>query len=530
MLAQKDYLKLAEEMLSRARAKESLHEFARQAWPHVEGDTPFIDGWHIGAICEHLEAVTRREIRNCLINIPPRCMKSTLISIMWPAWIWATSPSEQFLFASYAQALSTRDSVKCRRLIESKWYADRWSNVYKLVGDQNTKIKYENDKAGYRIATSTNASVTGFGANFLVIDDGNNAGDAQSDARRDTANSWLDGVWSTRLNDPKRDCRVIIQQRIHENDMTGHILANDTEHKWTHLCLPMEYVPGRKSRTIILPSTKEKKWEDPRTLEGELLWPQRIGIKELEQLKNDLGSQYAISGQLQQSPSPDKGGIIKADYFKWWKHPRPPQLETVIMSLDTAFGEKEQNAYSAATIWGLYQDKHKVFNVVLLTMWRARCEYPDLRKQIIRLTADYRDHNLDDPIKPDGHHKVDRIIVEAKASGISLIQDLLRAGLPAIKFDPTKFGDKVQRVRLITHYLEVGRVWVAAQGPEYKKLRKSADLFVSQCLMFPRGESRDLVDTMTQLLLYLSRSGWITHENISHEPDYSEGYRSAPFY
>lgn len=458
---------------------------------------------------------------------------STVVSICWPAWVWINCPSEQFLFASYAHQLSMRDSVKCRRLIESDWFKRRWGDVFHLLGDQNTKVKYENNKAGYRIATSTGASVTGFGANFLVIDDGNSAGDVQSDARRDTANSWLDGVWSTRLNDPKRDCRVIIQQRLHENDMTGHILKNDTDKNWTHLCLPMEYVGARKCKTIMLPSTKGKVWEDPREIDGELLWPQRIGPKELQKLKNDLGSQYAISGQLQQSPSPDKGGILQADYFKWYKFNRPPKLDNVIMSLDTAFGEREEGAYSAATIWGLFQDENKVYNLILLSMWRARCEYPDLRKQIIRMTADYRDDNPESTIKPDGHHEVDRILVEAKASGLSLIQDLSRAGLPVIRFDPTKFGDKIQRVRLITHFLEVGRVWVPARGPDYTKLRAFADIFVNQMLLFPRGDSRDLVDTLTQILLYLSRSGWIAHES-EHQAASSNGntndQKTAPFY
>src|SRR5690242_7159370 len=207
---------LDEELRARERATHSFHEFAKQAWMVVEGaKTPFVDGWHIPAICEHLEAVYKRQIRNFLLNIPPRCTKSTLIAVLFPAWIWLNDPSEQFLCASYAASLSVRDSVRCRRLISSEWYQTRWGDRYTLVGDQNTKIKFETDKNGSRMAVSVGGSIIGQGGSILICDDPNNAKDGESEVKRESANDWWSQTWSTRLNDPKTSVRIVVQQRLH---------------------------------------------------------------------------------------------------------------------------------------------------------------------------------------------------------------------------------------------------------------------------------------------------------------------------
>ena len=150
------------------KAEGSLHEFTKQAWPYAVGNEEFVDGWHIEAICEHLEALSRREIRNLLINVPPRSTKSYLISVMFPAWMWVNDPHEQFLYVSYANALSLRDSVRCRRLILSDWYQRRWGSIYSLVGDQNTKGRFDNSMMGYRIASSVNSTITGEGGSIIV--------------------------------------------------------------------------------------------------------------------------------------------------------------------------------------------------------------------------------------------------------------------------------------------------------------------------------------------------------------------------
>src|SRR5215211_3060273 len=243
-----------------ALAERSLKEFVVQAWHVVEPNTPFVDGWHLDAICDHLEACVRGEVRNLVINIPPRCMKSLLVGVFFPAWVWTTQPWKRFLYSSYGQHLAIRDSLKCRRLITSPWYQDRWGAVFQLTGDQNAKIRFDTDQTGYRIATSVGGIGTGEGGDFVITDDPNNALEAESDLIRQSTNDWWDGTMSTRGNDPKTVVRIIVQQRLHEEDLTGHVLEQGG---YDHLCLPMEYEGERSSLSTG--------WRDPRRKPGELL-------------------------------------------------------------------------------------------------------------------------------------------------------------------------------------------------------------------------------------------------------------------
>ncbi len=523
-----NYDVMVDEYLQREAATKSLYEFVKQSWHVIEPVRPFVDGWHIGAICEHLEAVYRREIRNLLINQPPRTMKSSLLSVFFQPWVWCQAPNNRFLYSCYAATLTIRDAVLSRRLIESSWYQKRYGEVFSFAEDQNAKARYLNNKGGYRLSISVDGSATGEGGDFLIADDPNNAKDGESDASRNSTNHWWDTAYSNRLEDPKTSCRIVSQQRLHEKDISGHIMDNDSEKEWVKLILPMEYEKVRRCKTIPLPSTKGKLWEDPRQEEGELLWPHRMGEKELKSLKASLKTQYNIAGQLQQRPAPEDGGILKKSYFKWWKQPAPPKIEHVIQSWDPAMSIKEDSCYSACTTWGLFKSDNGIMNIILLSMWRGIVEYPELRKMAQRLYFDYRDDDVKNEIKPDGHHVPDVVLVESKASGISLVQDFLRAGIVATRFFPDKFGDKIERVRRISHFIENGRVWVAARPPDYMRLRASSDIFVEQCAKFPRAESRDLVDTLTQVLLRLSSSGWITHtEDTEIEDKYTPQPRAA---
>ncbi len=370
--------------------EKSLHSFIKGAWHIIEGHRPFVDGWHLQAKCEHLEAVFRGHIRQLLINEPPRCMKSTAFPVCFPAWIWTQDPQFQFLFMSYVEKLTLRDSVKCRRIIESKWYQERWGHKFQLCGDANTKLRFDNNKTGYRIASSIGGSGTGEGGDILGIDDANNAGDIESDVIREWTNDWCDGVLSTRLNDPKTGRVVAVQQRLHMQDHSGHILAKNMP-DLVHLCLPMEFEEKRRCITLPLPSTNGKKWQDPRTKEGELLWPERFGPEEVEKLKANLNSEYKVAGQLQQRPSPSEGGIYKKAWFMWWKEPRQPRCEFVLQSWDTAFSTGTDSCYSACTNWGIFKDDHDVSNIILLSAWRGKLEQPDLRRLMIRLANNYHD-------------------------------------------------------------------------------------------------------------------------------------------
>jgi len=489
-------------------AEISLYEFLKQAWPNIVGDEEFIGGKHIEVICEHLELVASRDIKKLLINLPPRFSKSTLISVAFPAWVWLRNPSERFLCSSYALQLAHRDSRLCRTLMQSPWYQKQWKSRFSLLKDQNTKGRFDNTHKGSRIATSSKSAATGEGGSILISDDANNIKDGQSQVDRDGRINWWSQVWSTRLNNKKNDCMIVVQQRSHERDISGYIMDNDVNDAWVKLIMPMEFELNRKAKTVVLPSTNGKIWEDWRTEEGELLCPERFGAKEVSETKGDLGS-YGYAGQYQQRPSPEKGCIIQKEWFRWWKDSTPPQIDFVIQSWDTALTANEMSSYSACTTWGVFNDENNIPNVILLSMWRGRAEYPELRERTKRLYFDYRDVGKEREPKFKGRN-IDMCLVEAKASGTSLIQDLIIAGVRAIPFDPKKYGDKIERVRLVTPLIEGGRIWLPARSPKYTALLPFADEFLESVSSFPNVESRDIVDTMAQAFLKLKYGYFIS--------------------
>ena len=245
--------------------KRSLKEFTKNSWQSIEPNRQFYDNWHIDAISEHLQAVVEGDIKRLIINIPPRHMKSITVAVALPAWTWTRDPEKRFLYASYAGSLSIRDSVKCRRLIDSQWYQYYFGDKFNLTSDQNQKQRFENDKTGHRIATSVDGALTGEGGDIIVIDDPHNVREAESSTVREGVLEWWDQAMQTRLNDPKTGAFVLIMQRVHENDLTGHILGNEFN-AWDHLCLPARY--EKKHPT---PTRSSLGFKDPRREEGELL-------------------------------------------------------------------------------------------------------------------------------------------------------------------------------------------------------------------------------------------------------------------
>jgi predicted phage terminase large subunit-like protein len=497
----------AQELLRRRAAEESFYEFFKQAWPVMVPGYAYIDSWHVKAICDHMEALFNGEILRFLLNMPPRSLKTTICDVAFPAWAWIKRPSEKFLYGSYAYNVSEDASIKCRALINSRWFQARWGSRWRITDDRDTKEYYANTEGGERIITSVDGTLTGRGCDIFVANDPNNTKD-QSAVVLENALRWWTTVVPTRLNDPKTGRMMVVQQRTHERDISGFIISNDKRKQWVKLILPLEFEIARRCVTVPLKSTGGKPWRDPRTKEGEPLIVERMGPEEIASLKESLGSEYAISGQLQQRPAPADGGIIKKKWFQLWKQAAPPKLEYKVLSIDTALSEKKAAAYNAATTWGVFKDMNGIPNVILLAVWRKRCEYPELRERIARLAVDY----LDDGELPSGKKRPpDMILIEAKVSGISLVQDLARMNILATRFKPDKYGDKLERVRRVTPLLEGGRVWVPAQPPTFERMRSFADVFVEQAGTFPNSESRDLVDTMTQALLRLWESAFVWH-------------------
>jgi len=466
--------------------RRSLKEFIKNCWQTIEPGREFYDNWHIDAVSEHLQAVVDGKVKRLIINIPPRHMKSISVAVALPAWTWTIQPQKRFLFASYAASLSIRDSVKCRRLIDSQWYQDHFGGVFNLTSDQNQKQRFENNQTGYRIATSVDGALTGEGGDIIVVDDPHNVREAESSAVRESVLDWWDQAMQSRLNDPKTGAFIIITQRVHENDLTGHILSNDTDGEWEHLCLPARYEIGHPT-----PTQSSLGFTDPRTKEGDLLWPERIDEKTLGSLEKSLGT-YAAAGQLQQRPMPKGGGILKAEWWVPWEKQDLPDIEYVIQSWDTAFSTKEKTSYSARTTWGVFRYRGQM-NAIAIDMWYDRVTYPELRR------AAQEAYDLYEP---------DAVLIEKKASGQSLLQDLRIAGVPVLEYLPDR--DKEARAHAASALLEDGRIW-------FPFGRKWAKDLISICAAFPSGDNDDIVDTCTQAWLRL-RKGWF----VTHSQDYEE--------
>ena len=464
--------------------RDNLHEYVRQAWPIVEPATPFMDNWHIGLICEYLQAVTDLQIQNLIINVPPRHMKSLLVSVFWPTWSWIKTPQLRWLTGSYAEKLATRDALKSRRILLSPWYRTAFGHIFTLTTDQNTKHRYENDKTGYRLAFSFNAAVTGEGADILIVDDPLKAQDANSQVIRTQVNEIFDTTLTTRANDPRTVRRVIIMQRLHQDDLTGHLLdrlSNDLQPAYEHLCLPTEYEPHRFFSSIG--------HQDPRTTPGELLWPARFGQKENAAALLDLGAR-AYAGQHAQRPAPLAGNIFQVE---WWqaRNRLNPEPETVIarwLSWDTAFKDSEQNDTSALIVLELLND----YRVFLRHASWYRLQFPQL---VSTLLTEAQHWNLDDKLRG--------IVIEDKASGISLLQTLRQSAPPEItgllrSFDPNQVS-KAVRARLASLWCERGRVILPQPSSEYPWLYDFEDLLYR----FPSAKIDDPIDSFTQAILFL---------------------------
>lgn len=273
-------------------------------------------------------------------------MKSLTTCVFWPCWEWGPRhrPSTRWLFSSYAEQLSKRDSLKCRRLIQSPWYETRWGDIFRITSDQNEKMRFENDKTGYRVATSVSGMGTGEGGDRIVVDDPHNVKEGESDLKREAALMWWDETMSTRGNTPE-SARVIIMQRVHDRDLSGHVL--EEKEGYIHLCLPARY-EGNRVKTV-LPLDGEP-FEDPRTTEGEALWSAMYDEAALSSLESDM-SEYAIAGQLQQRPAPRGGGMFKVGNFHIAGAYRLEQMEKLVRYWDKA-GTEDGGARTAGVLMG----------------------------------------------------------------------------------------------------------------------------------------------------------------------------------
>ena len=479
--------------LKAEKARRHLLEFVVQAWHVLEPATPFVNGIHVEAICEHLQAVTKGRIRNLIINVPPGHAKSLLAAVFWPAWVWIDSPQTRWLFASYAANLSVRDSLRCRRLIESEWYQQNWGDRYQLTSDQNQKHRFENDHTGYRIATSVEGSATGERADVVVVDDPHSVDQAESEAERRTAVEWFNGTMSTRLNDFATGHKIVIQQRLHEADLTGDLVGKGD---FDLLCLPAEFEPERRCSTSI-------GWTDPRVEAGELLWPEKVTAAHLEGLKVSLGT-YRYAGQYQQRPAPAEGGIFKRSWWRYWRPahmdlpgvpvrmpdgrvlhiqavPVPAEFDTIMQSWDMAFKDKATSDYVVGQVWGAQGADR-----FLLDQRRARMDMPATQEAVRALSARW----------PKAAAK----LVEDKANGPAVIQELKHAIGGLLEVTPE--GGKIARAHAVSPVAEAGNVYLP-----HPVVAPWVEALIEEAAAFPNGRHDDQVDALTQALNRLRDCG-----------------------
>ncbi len=457
-------------------ARRSLKEFVKQAWHVLEPDVEYVGSWHIDAMCEHLEAVSRGEIPKLIINIPPGHMKSLLVCVMWPAWEWATKPHLKWMFASYASHLSVRDSIKTRTLLQSDWYQKNFGHVFKL--EKTNEVQLTNDKFGFRYATSVGGVGTGERVHRVVNDDLLNATDAQSPAMREQAIKHLRAM-ATRGVPSEPFGQVLIMQRLHENDPTGWAMEQGG---WEKLILPAEFDPERRAVTSI-------GFEDPRTEPKELLWPALFDQEKIDLLKQALGK-YDAAAQLDQLPSPPGGGIIQLAWLEKYYKELPQGQLFIIQSWDTAFKTKEENDYSVCTTWAAFEGKY-----YLIHRYKAKVEYPELRSVMLMLYLKFK------PMV---------ILIEDKASGQSLIQEMKREitvdatmTTPAMKCKlPIKAvlpdRDKLARANAVTTVIDLNTYF---PNPIDEPWMEDYQLTLSR---FPNATHDDDVDSTTQALYYLA--------------------------
>lgn len=469
-------------------AKKSLAHFVKKSWHILEPATPLVWSWPMQAICDSLQALLQGEIpeNNLLINVPPGTGKSRIVSVSATAWWWIQHPEWRGIFASGNPRLSVRDSLYCRRVIQSPWYQRSFAPSWRLVGDQNTKTQYTNDATGFRLALTAKQAVTGERGDALFWDDPIDAADANSRVERDAVITWYDQAYANRLNDLRTGKRCGIAQRLHEGDLSGHVLKSQ---QYAHLNIPQEYVapPDGKKRVWVNGFT------DPRTAEGELMDPVRFPAHVLQAEKLRLGS-AGYSGQHQQNPVTAEGELFKRRYWKFYKALRwtlegvaiertPEELcaflgvTHVIVSADTALSEKKSADFSVFTAFGVSPTKFYV-----LDQWKAKQEGPDVKRALQLFAAKWH---------------ATAVVVEGGSShgGKYIAQELKRdTALPIVEITPIL--DKVAAANIVLPTVEAGAVML----PE--DLAWTSD-FVDSTAGFPRLVHDDDVDSFRIGLSYI---------------------------
>ena len=457
--------------------------FVHEMWPG------FINGAHHKVMAKKFEDIANGKCKRLIINMPPRHTKSEFGSYMLPAWFLGRDPAKKIIQCSNTAELAVGFGRKVRNLVGSEQYAKIFPNVT-LRSDSKAAGRWSTNSNGEYFAIGVGGTVTGKGADLLIIDDPHSEQEA---AIASTNPEVYDKVYEWYSSGPRQRLQpggaiIVIMTRWSKRDLTGRIIKSAIEKDgdvWDQIDFP-----------AILPS-------------GKALWPQFWDIKELEVLKEELPvSKW--NAQYQQQPTSEEGALVKREWWKVWEEERPPQCAFVIQSWDTAFTKTERSDYSACTTWGVFykNENEEDANIILLDAFKERLEFPELKQKAFNMYKEWT---------PDA------FIVEAKASGLPLISELRRMGIPVSEFTPSRGNDKIARLNSVTDLFASGKVWAPA--------RRWADEVIEEMASFPNSDHDDLVDSSTQALIRFRQGGFLRlPSDEPDEPQYFKSKRNAGYY
>jgi predicted phage terminase large subunit-like protein len=524
------------------RCEEDLYEFVKVFWHIVEPVNPLIEGWVMECICQHLQAVTENQAQRVIINVPPGCSKSLLSCVFFPAWEWGprNMPSMRYAAFSYTSTLTERDNGRMMQLINSDLYRDYWGDRFTVHGGE---VKVKNDHTGWKLATSIAGVGTGERADRLLLDDLNNVKESESKAILENTNKWIREVMPTRLNHLSRSAVINIQQRTNEDDATGTLVANRDD--WIWVMIPMRHESLRHCITGI-------GWSDPRIEEGELCWPERFPPTEIAPLEREMGP-YAWAGQMQQSPSPRGGGIIKTDWWQPWAVAVSPPLDYIVATLDTGMTAKDSSDPSAMIVLGSFQDHGSIVGdefqgydfvsssdpgggreralitqggvpkIFMAHAWQDRLSLPDL---VDRVLLTHR------------KTKFDTLVIENKTHGHAVNQTLremfAKAPFSIAMYDPRRYGDKSARLYSVQHLFSEELIFAPGKWIDgIWSWKEWADDVIRQIGAFPNAGHDEFVDCMSMGLQHLRARGFAPRREDAVDQIINplrHGGRSRPLY
>ena len=445
-------------------AQQNFLKFVKQVWPG------FIEGPHHIEIAKKFQEMAEGKIKRLIVNMPPRHTKSEFASYLLPAWMMGRNPSLKIIQTTHTAELSYRFGRKVRNLMEEKSFQDIFDDV-KLSQDSKAAGRWETNKSGEYFAAGVGGAITGRGADLLIIDDPHSEQDALSETAMDTAYEWYTSGPRQRLQ--PGGTIVIVMTRWSTKDLTGQLIKAQKDVKadqWEVIEFP-----------AVMPDNTP-------------VWPQYWKMQELEAVKASL-SLPKWNAQWQQNPVSEEGSIIKRDWWKIWEKEKLPELQHVIQSYDTAFSKKETADYSAITTWGVFLLDDITPNIILLDVHKGRWDFPELKTVALKQWK---------------YWEPETIIIEQKASGTPLTQELRRFGIPVVNFTPSRGNDKHVRVNSVSTLFEAGQVW----RPD----EKWAEELAEECAAFPYGDNDDLVDSMTQALIRYRQVGLAVHPEDYKDP------------